>query len=69
MQNTELMGLPRCPTHNTPMHYRVPRTLEQRFCGTWYDCDTPGCACSVLLPSKELQAQLSAQQQNRRDMK
>lgn len=57
---TALMTLPRCPTHGCSMHYRAPRTNEQHFCGTWYDCDTPGCGCSVLLPSPELRAQLEA---------
>lgn len=61
MIETALMELPRCPTHNTPMHYRPPRSREQAFCGTWYDCDTPGCSCSVLLLSQELQAQLATQ--------
>lgn len=55
-KNTALMELPRCPVHNTPMEYRPARTREQSFCGTWYDCTTPGCTCSVLLPSAELAA-------------
>ena len=55
-KNTALMELPRCPVHNTPMEYRPARTREQSFCGTWYDCTTPGCMCSVLLPSAELAA-------------
>ena len=54
MQNNALMDIPRCPTHGCSMHYRPARTNEQQFCGTWYDCDIPGCGCSVLLPSKEL---------------
>ena len=60
--STSLMELPKCPTHGSPMHYRVPRTNEQRFCGTWYDCDTPGCKCSTLLPSAELRDFLAKMQ-------
>lgn len=54
-----LMELPRCPTHKTPMHYRARDSKEQAFCGTWYDCGTLGCACSVLLPSRELKEALA----------
>lgn len=52
--DSALMKLPLCPTHKTPMHYRARCSREQIYCGTWYYCDTPGCSCSVLLPSKEL---------------
>lgn len=55
-----LMELPRCPTHKTPMHLRARFSHEQLFCGTWYDCDNSGCACSVLLPSRELQDALAS---------
>ena len=57
--NNTLLELPRCPTHNTPMHYRARCSREQIYCGTWYDCDTPSCACSVLLPSLELKEALA----------
>lgn len=58
---TALMETPRCPTHNCSMHFRPARTQEQGFCGAWYDCDTSGCACSVLVPSAALLIQLAAQ--------
>ena len=61
MIDTALIELPRCPTHNTPMRYRPPRSREQAFCGSWYDCEISGCACSVLLSSQELQAHLATQ--------
>ncbi len=49
-----LMEVPRCPVHGEPMAYRPAGTPEQAFCGTWYDCQHPGCSCSVLLTSREL---------------
>lgn len=50
----ELAKLPSCPTCGTPMRLREKMSEEALFCGTWYDCPEYGCACSVLLPSKEL---------------
>jgi hypothetical protein len=56
---TELMTLPVCRNKgHGQMAIRIGhQTKEQRFCGTWYDCQHPGCRNSVLLPSKELRAQ------------
>lgn len=49
------MCLPRCTFHpEQPMKLAVPHTYEQKFVGTSYKCQYPGCFCSVLFPSKEL---------------
>lgn len=63
-RSAALMELPKCPVHGSSMHYRPARSYEQRFCGAWYDCDTPGCHCSVLIPSVELSASLETQREN-----
>ena len=51
------MELPICPSdkgHGQMMLREQKRqTVEQLFCGTWYDC--PNCSSSVLFPSMELQ--------------
>lgn len=54
----ELECLPKCPTHNSQMSIRPTKhqTTEQKWCGVWYDCQEAGCTCSVLYPSKELEA-------------
>ena len=62
MENA-LMERPKCPTHNVYMELRIGQSQEQRFCGTWYDCPAYKCACSILLPSPELQSQLEMQAQ------
>ena len=51
-------GRPRCPAHRCYMVLRPEgrQTYEQRFCGTWYDCDVLRCRASVLYPSRELGA-------------
>lgn len=50
----ELMKTPICPKCGIPMQFRQARTNEQSFCGAWYDCWNDGCACSVLIPSKQI---------------
>lgn len=54
----ELMTLPKCHKCGCTMMMRsaTNQTQEQQYCGTWYDCPSPGCACSVLMPSAELLA-------------
>ena len=50
---TEIMELPKCPTHGQMLIREQHRqSTEQKWCGTWYDC--PQCSNSTLLPSKEL---------------
>jgi hypothetical protein len=51
------MVLPRCPHEDHPGMALRPiksQTYEQKHCGVWYDCQYPGCSCSVLLPSPEI---------------
>lgn len=47
---------PKCPTCGVYMELRplYGQTPEQKYCGTWYNCPSPRCSCSVLLPSVEL---------------
>ena len=37
-------------------------TKEQLWCGTWYDCPSPGCSFTRLEPSAALLQQLREQQ-------
>lgn len=62
MKNAVLAKLPKCPTCGTYMELRPlsRQTAEQKYCGTWYDCLSPGCKCSVLLPSVELAQEYKA---------
>ena len=58
-QNQQLMCRPKCNAHDTIMELRTGTlTYEEQFCGTWYDCQYPGCHASVLYPSQQLQEQL-----------
>jgi len=61
-----LMELPKCPAHDTQMEVRPlnRQTKEQKWCGTWYDCTEPGCNCSILLTSPELDKLHQQQKQN-----
>ena len=53
--HTALMERPKCPGHGTACTLRTTGlTPEQEWCGAWYDCQEPGCTCSVLINSKEL---------------
>ena len=49
---------PTCPIGHGPMVLRPigQQTPEQRWCGTWWDCES--CRSSVLIPSPELAAQM-----------
>lgn len=60
-----LMAPPKCPAHNVYMILRPGKSSpEANFCGTWYECPYPKCACTALLPSRELEAQLEAMKQH-----
>jgi hypothetical protein len=52
--------LPEC-NHDTGLVLRPleRQTPEQQWCGTWYDCPSPGCSFSRLEPSAALLAQLA----------
>lgn len=53
----ELMCLPKCKEHGQMVLRPIERqTYEQKFCGTWYDCQK--CGKSTCYPSKELLQQL-----------
>lgn len=61
MTGAALAERPACPRHG-PMTLRQPpggHTREQRWCGTWYDCQR--CRDTALLPSAGLAAHLAAQ--------
>lgn len=48
--------LPVCSAHPRAPMVRRPderQTEDQRWCGVWYDCATPGCRNSALVPSRE----------------
>lgn len=53
--------LPRCPVHGQ-MRLRplAGQTREQRWCGTWYDCQGSRCSSAALILSSELAAQYAA---------
>lgn len=40
------------------------QTKEQLWCGTWYDCQDPGCKSSTLFPSKDLEQHLASMSAN-----
>ena len=65
-QQTTLMTLPKCPVHGCDMIYREPRTLEQEFCGVWYECGCDKCAITVLISSPELRQFLRQLNNNNR---
>jgi hypothetical protein len=50
------MERPLCPSSadHGRCAYRPGRTREQVWCGTWYDCQDPGCHSGYLFPSYEL---------------
>lgn len=54
--------VPQCLVHEKDLALCDPskQTPEQAWCGTWYGCTEPGCGCTVLLPSPELERQLLA---------
>lgn len=56
MKHTVLTETPKCPACGVHMELRPlsRQSAEQEYCGTWYDCPSPRCTCSVLLPSVEL---------------
>ena len=53
---TALMEIPQCPACGERMELRplTRQTPEQQYCGTWYDCISPGCCGTILLPSVEI---------------
>lgn len=64
-EQTALMPIPRCPVDEIPLTLRTGLSSEARFCGTWYDC--PRCHYTVLLPSRELTAQLDEQRRRAKE--
>jgi hypothetical protein len=62
---TEIALRPECPAGHGFMTLRpaAVQTYEQKWCGTWYDCDSamPKCRNAALLPSPELDASLARQ--------
>jgi hypothetical protein len=48
---------PPCPKGHGPMEHRRPHTREQAWCGAWFDCPEHHCGTTILLRSRELQAQ------------
>ncbi|MFT8930040.1 MAG: hypothetical protein ABF969_11960 [Sporolactobacillus sp.] len=53
----DLMCLPDCPHEgHGKMELRSKKwqTPEQKYCGVWYDCQYPGCMCSVLFMSQDI---------------
>jgi hypothetical protein len=63
MATTSIAQAEQCPSCGGAMHQRpeAKMTPEQAWCGTWFDCDRPGCWSSILHQSDELQAQLAEQ--------
>jgi hypothetical protein len=63
MATTSIAQPRKCPSCGTPMHRRPDSetTPEQRFAGTWYDCDDPRCYCGSVDFSPEMRAFLNEQ--------
>ena len=55
-----------CPAHKTPTVIRplASQSPEQLWCGTWYDCNEPKCASSVLVQSNEFAEFLAVQMES-----
>lgn len=62
---SNIVRMPDCPAnadHGQMALRPIGRqTPEQRWCGTWYDCQR--CSSSMLLPSPQLAEELAAQRQ------
>ncbi|MBM0205774.1 hypothetical protein JNW90_24225 [Micromonospora sp. STR1s_5] len=52
-------GTPRCTRHDEQMGRRAKVTLEEQWCGTWWDCPLDTCACVIVVPTDELTAFLA----------
>jgi hypothetical protein len=52
-----LQELPMCPRHGKTMALadRTHMSEMMRWQGAWYDCQEPGCSCSAVLTSTELE--------------
>lgn len=58
---------PKCPTHAAMVARPMTlQSVEQKFCGEWFDC--PACHNSVLVPSPALLAQLASQASRQRTL-
>lgn len=57
MAKTSLMQLPKCHIEGHGKMKLRPvkgQSYEEKYCGVWYDCQYPGCKCSILYMSPEL---------------